>query len=240
MITAAVTTRRSTSYALQRVELRVADAVGALMELWGFRRQLGRIWAVLFLSDRPLAAPELCEQLQISTGLLSMTLSELRRWGVVRSVAVRGDRKEHFEAETHVWRMVRRVLAEREKKAVAGALATFEEALADVRGALADVDPQVKAAARHQRAVAQLVTLHAPPSGSCSCFWRAHGWTSGPSRPSPRRCPDQDSAVPLSRPRVVAVPTQSSCAIPRFLTVAVPSLSLPRAVGRTGGPVRGP
>ncbi len=153
-------TQRPISYGLQRAELRVADAVGALMELWGFRRQLGRIWAVLFLSDRPLAAPELCERLQISTGLLSMSLAELRRWGVVRSVAIPGDRKEHFEAETHVWKMVRRVLAEREKKAVEEALAVFEGALAGARGALADVDPRVKTAARHQiQRLEQLVAL---------------------------------------------------------------------------------
>ena len=70
----------TTSFALSRADLAVADAVGALMELWGFRRQLGRIWAVLFLSERPLAAPDLCERLRISTGLLSMSLAELRRW----------------------------------------------------------------------------------------------------------------------------------------------------------------
>lgn len=136
------------SHALARADLAVADAVGALMELWGFRRQLGRIWAVLFLSDRPLAAPELCDRLQISTGLLSMSLAELRSWGVVRTVEVRGERKDHFEAETHVWRMVAHVLREREKKAVEHALQTFERALADLRAALADVDPQVKALAR--------------------------------------------------------------------------------------------
>ncbi len=136
------------SYALSRVDLAVADGVGSLMELWGFRRQLGRIWAVLFLSDRPLAAPDLCDRLRISTGLLSMTLAELRHWGVVRSVDVPGDRKEHFEAETNVWRLVARVLREREKRAVEEALATFERALADLRAALADVDPAVKAAAR--------------------------------------------------------------------------------------------
>ncbi len=136
------------SYALGRVDLAVADAVGALMELWGFRRQLGRLWAVLFLSERPLAAPDLCERLRISTGLLSMSLGELRHWGVVRSVEVPGDRKEHFEAETNVWRLVARVLREREKRAVEEALATFERALGDVRAALADVDPAVKAAAR--------------------------------------------------------------------------------------------
>ncbi|HYQ80512.1 MAG TPA: MarR family transcriptional regulator [Anaeromyxobacteraceae bacterium] len=151
---------RAPSHALSRAELRVADAVGALMELWGFRRQLGRIWAVLFLSDRPLNAPELCERLGISTGLLSMSLSELRRWGVVHGVSVPGDRKEHYRAETDVWRMVRRVLAERERTAVEGALAAFESALAEARGALRDLDPRVKRAARHQvERLSQLVAL---------------------------------------------------------------------------------
>jgi DNA-binding transcriptional regulator GbsR (MarR family) len=139
---------RTGSYALQRAELAVADAVGELMELWGFRRQLGRIWAVLFLSERPLAAPDLCDRLRISTGLLSMSLAELRRWGVVRSAPVPGDRKEHFEAETNIWSLVRRVLAERERRAIDSALGTVEAALREVKGALADVDPEVKAAAR--------------------------------------------------------------------------------------------
>jgi DNA-binding transcriptional regulator GbsR (MarR family) len=148
------------SHALSRADLAVADAVGALMELWGFRRQLGRIWAVLFLSDRPLAAPELCDRLQISTGLLSMSLAELRTWSVVRSVTVPGDRKEHFEAETHVWKLVARVLRDREKLAVEGALAAFERALGEVRAARADVDPAVKAAARFKaRRLEQLVDL---------------------------------------------------------------------------------
>ncbi len=136
------------SHPFSHAELAVADAVGALMELWGFRRQLGRIWAVLFLSEKPLAAPELCERLQISTGLLSMSLSELRSWGVVRPVDVPGDRKEHYEAETNVWKMVRRVLAEREKKAIHEALETFERALREVKAARVDQDARVRVAAK--------------------------------------------------------------------------------------------
>jgi DNA-binding transcriptional regulator GbsR (MarR family) len=146
--------------ALSRTELRVADAVGSLMELWGFRRQLGRVWTVLFLSEKPLAAPELCDRLQISTGLLSMTLSELRRWGVVKSVAVPGDRKEHFEAETDIWMLVRRVLAEREHKVIEAALGVVAAALAEVKQAQADPDPAVRAAARFRvRRLEQLVAL---------------------------------------------------------------------------------
>jgi DNA-binding transcriptional regulator GbsR (MarR family) len=148
MPAAARADRPRSPQALQRADLAAADAVGALMELWGFRRQLGRVWAVLFLSERPLAAPELCARLEISTGLLSMSLAELRPWGVVRPVEVPGDRKEHYEAETNVWRLVARVLREREKRAVEGALSTFERALHDARSALVEADPAVKAAAR--------------------------------------------------------------------------------------------
>ena len=149
-----------TRAALSRPELRVADAVGSLMELWGFRRQLGRIWTVLFLSEKPLAAPELCERLQISTGLLSMSLAELRRWGVVKSAHVPGDRKEHFEAETNIWMLVRRVLAEREKRVVEAALAVVVEALAEVKAAQDDADLAVRSLARFRlRRLEQLVAL---------------------------------------------------------------------------------
>jgi DNA-binding transcriptional regulator GbsR (MarR family) len=157
---AAQQTRPPSIAALSRAELRVADAVGSLMELWGFRRQLGRIWTVLFLSEKPLAAPELCERLQISTGLLSMSLAELRRWGVVKSVAIPGDRKEHFGAETDIWSLVRRVLAERERRVVEAALAVVEEALAEVKAAQGDADPAVRALARFRlRRLEQLVAL---------------------------------------------------------------------------------
>jgi DNA-binding transcriptional regulator GbsR (MarR family) len=155
-----VPAERATSDPLARAELRVADAVGSLMELWGFRRQLGRIWTILFFSEKPLAAPELCERLQISTGLLSMTLSELRRWGVVRGVSIAGDRKEHFEAETDIWALVRRVLREREKTVIERALAIVEEARAEVKAALADTDPDTRARARFRlRRLEQLIAL---------------------------------------------------------------------------------
>ncbi len=151
---------RAAPHPLTRAELRVADAVGSLMELWGFRRQLGRIWTVLFLSEKPLAAPELCERLQISTGLLSMSLAELRQWGVVKGVAIPGDRKEHYEAETNVWKLVTRVLREREQRAVVAALEAFEVALREARRAADDVDPAVKRLARFKaRRLEMLVDL---------------------------------------------------------------------------------
>ena len=94
--------------------LRVADAIGALMESWGFKRNMGRMWAVLYLDDRPLTAQELGERLGLSTGAVSMLLTDLAQWGIVKKAWVVGERREHYEAETSIWKMVSRVFRERE------------------------------------------------------------------------------------------------------------------------------
>src|SRR5688572_6044548 len=77
--------------------LRAADAVGGLMEFWGFKRNMGRMWCVLYLSDRPLAAADLGQILQLSTGAVSMTLAELTKWGVVKKSWVPGERRDYYE-----------------------------------------------------------------------------------------------------------------------------------------------
>ena len=92
----------------------VADAVGALIESWGFKRNMGRMWAVLYLEDHPLTAAELGERLGLSTGAVSMLLAELSQWGAIKKAWVVGERREHYEAETNIWKMVSRVFRERE------------------------------------------------------------------------------------------------------------------------------
>lgn len=107
----------------------VSDAIGRLMVLWGFKRNMGRVWTLLYLSDGPLTAKQLCGRLQLSTGAVSMTVSELRRWGVVRKMWVQGDRRDFFVAEANIWKMVSRVLRERERTEIVQAVEAFEEAL---------------------------------------------------------------------------------------------------------------
>ncbi len=92
----------------------VADAVGRIMAFWGFRKNLGRIWAALYLSPEPLTSAQLCEDLQLSTGSVSMALGELKRWGAIRKEYVAGDRRDHWVVEDDVWATVSRVMAQRE------------------------------------------------------------------------------------------------------------------------------
>jgi DNA-binding transcriptional regulator GbsR (MarR family) len=106
--------------------LKVADAVGALIEAWGFKRNMGRMWTVLYLEDHPLNAADLGERLGLSTGAVSMLLTELQEWGAIRKAWVVGERKEHYEAETNIWKMVSRVFRERELQWIKTALDAFE------------------------------------------------------------------------------------------------------------------
>ncbi|MDB4955053.1 MAG: transcriptional regulator, ArsR family [Myxococcales bacterium] len=108
--------------------LEVADAVGALMESWGFKRNMGRMWAVLYLDDHPLSAADLGERLGLSTGAVSMLLAELIQWGIVKKAWVVGERREHYEAETSIWKMVSRVFRDRELRWIRTALDAFQAA----------------------------------------------------------------------------------------------------------------
>src|SRR5882757_2682516 len=75
----------------------VSDSIGRLMELWGFKRNMGRVWTVLYLASEPSSAKHLRDLLQLSSGAVSMTLNELSRWGVVRKIWVQGDRRDFYE-----------------------------------------------------------------------------------------------------------------------------------------------
>jgi DNA-binding transcriptional regulator GbsR (MarR family) len=110
-------------------EALVSDIVGRIIEFWGFKRNMGRVWAVLYLSHEPLTAQDLRELLRLSSGAVSMILNELSRWGVVRKVWIQGDRRDHFAAEVQLWRMISRVLSERERTEIVVFMETCEEAL---------------------------------------------------------------------------------------------------------------
>jgi HTH-type transcriptional regulator, glycine betaine synthesis regulator len=117
------------SSAIEDWVLKVADSIGALMEFWGFKRAMGRMWAVLYLSQQPMTAQELGDRLTMSAGAVSMALAELTKWGVVKKTWKPGDRRDWFEPETSIWKMVSRVYRERELVMVRAAIETFELAI---------------------------------------------------------------------------------------------------------------
>jgi DNA-binding transcriptional regulator GbsR (MarR family) len=114
---------------LWQSEVLVSDSIGRLIEFWGFKRNMGRLWAILYLSERPLSAPEMQDRLQLSSGAVSMTLNELTRWGVVKKVWIQGERRDHYAAEGNFWKMISRVFNERERVEVLDAIDIMEDAI---------------------------------------------------------------------------------------------------------------
>ncbi len=136
--------------------LLAGDAVGDVIEHWGFRKALGRIWTILYLSTTPLTAADLAERLQMSAGAVSISVNELRRWGVVERVWRPGERKEFFEAETDFWKMISRVVRERERELASSVRERLERAVA----AIAD-GPRTKEAKEVQTRLRRLLSLAA-------------------------------------------------------------------------------
>jgi DNA-binding transcriptional regulator GbsR (MarR family) len=152
MVLAAARSEKSTGRraSLWPSEALVSDIVGRIIEFWGFKRNMGRVWAVLYLSHEPLTARDLRDLLCLSSGAVSMILSDLSRWGVIRRVWIQGDRRDHFAAEVQLWRMISRVLSEREKTEIVVFMEACEEALRFLETKLGGHDPKERARAELQ------------------------------------------------------------------------------------------
>ncbi len=133
---------------LSASEIAVSDVIGRLIEFWGFKRNMGRVWSVLYLSPEPLTAEHLRRLLRLSSGAVSMTLSELSRWGVVRKVWVQGERRDFFIAEVQLWKMISRVFNERERVEISSAVEAFEDALRALERRVSDSSGDPLEAAR--------------------------------------------------------------------------------------------
>jgi len=122
-------------------ESTAADAVGEVMAAWGFKRNHGRIWAVLYLRDVALSASDIRGVLGLSKGAASMLLAELHTWKIVLP-GPRGPAGEAcWAAETDFPGMIERVLAAREADTVRRARVALEAALAETPE---DADPALQ------------------------------------------------------------------------------------------------
>jgi DNA-binding transcriptional regulator GbsR (MarR family) len=103
--------------------------MGELVSFWGFKASMGRIWTILYMSRRALTADEIAQRTNLSTGAVSMALSELMKWGIATRQPTPQARKRHYKAEIDVWAIVRRIMRERELRLIERAVDNFSEAL---------------------------------------------------------------------------------------------------------------
>lgn len=82
------------------------DFFVSFVQVFGLPKSIGQIYGLLFVSPDPLPMDEIVNQLGISKGSASQGLSLLKSLGAVSSIAIHADRREHFEADLNVSRIV--------------------------------------------------------------------------------------------------------------------------------------
>lgn len=91
---------------------------GDMGNAWGVNRSVSQIHGLLYLSNRPLTAEDIAATLGIARSNVSNSLKELLTWNLIRRVPIRGDRRDHFEAETDIWEIVMRIAAGRKAREI--------------------------------------------------------------------------------------------------------------------------
>jgi len=116
---------------------------------WGINRTVGQIYALLYVSSKPLNADELGEALGFSRSNVSMGLKELQSWNLVRLIHQPNDRREYFQAPEDMWAIFRTLAAERRKREIDPTLSMLRDALMEQPSVAADIHAQARMRQMH-------------------------------------------------------------------------------------------
>ncbi len=111
---------------------------GEMGTRWGINRSVAQIHALLYLSPGALPADQITRTLSIARSNVSTSIRELQAWGLVRTVHVLGDRRDHFEAVSDVWATFERVLEQRKRREIDPTLAVLRDCVAELDSSTAD------------------------------------------------------------------------------------------------------
>lgn len=104
---------------------------GEMGSRWGINRTVGQIYALLYVSEKPLNADEIGEAIGCSRSNVSMGLKELQSWRLVKLQHFPSDRREYFSTPEDVWQIFKTLAEERKKREV-------EPTLTMLRGVIMD------------------------------------------------------------------------------------------------------
>jgi DNA-binding transcriptional regulator GbsR (MarR family) len=83
---------------MEEIKRTVIELFSEIAKIHGLSKSVGEVYAVLYLSDKPLCIADIMEELGISKGNVSMALNKLEKLGFIKKVWIKGERKNHYEA----------------------------------------------------------------------------------------------------------------------------------------------
>ena len=159
---------------LEEVEDRFVDLWDNMSSLWGISPTMARIHGLLYITGAALSMDEIMDRLAISRGNVSMNLSKLVEWALVRRVHKRGDRRDYYESLSDVWEMFTLVAAQRKRREIDPILSTLrrcrEELSPEALGGSAD-EPEAR---ERSRRVNDLLTFLTSMDNLAQRFFESH------------------------------------------------------------------
>ena len=123
---------------------------GEMGSRWGINRTVGQIYALLYVSAKPLNADEISEALNFSRSNVSMGLKELQSWRLARLIHQPNDRRDYFQAPEDVWTIFRTLLVERRKREIDPTLSMLRDALMESPSSAEDLHAQERMKEMHE------------------------------------------------------------------------------------------
>ncbi|MCB0272639.1 MAG: hypothetical protein KDD46_06475 [Bdellovibrionales bacterium] len=130
------TDSQNLNLSLSREELAFCGVIEELVEQWGFKGLLGRVWSLLYLRRKPMNHSQIEEALGLSKGNVNALINELLQWGVVQKVRIPNDRNYYYEVDKQIWKSVSNVFQSRELRILEDAI----EKVQNIQGTLKSSD----------------------------------------------------------------------------------------------------
>src|SRR5437762_10939968 len=166
-------TKATLGQRLQEVEDPFVDLWRTMSSLWGISPTMAQVHGVLSISGAALSMDDIMDRLGISRGNVSMNLSKLVDWGLVRRVHKRGDRRDYYESLRDVWEMFTLVAAQRKRREVDPILNTLRACSDRLSPEALGPDGHNAAAEERRRRIKDLLSFLALVDGLAPRFFES-------------------------------------------------------------------
>src|SRR5258706_14615622 len=119
---------------MERRTASFVDGIGAAAATSGIlNQQQGRIFALLYLCEQPLALEQIAAELEQSKSNVSLNIRALVDWHLVRRKPIAGSRKDHYEAAVDFFRAMQEIFERRFRWTVRQVVSAVKETRFDAQ-----------------------------------------------------------------------------------------------------------
>ncbi|MBN2804646.1 MAG: hypothetical protein JXR91_16245 [Deltaproteobacteria bacterium] len=129
---------------LNEPEILFLNALGIFFSRGGLKNSSGKIWGVLYLSNKPLDAHTLVKETGLSTGAVSLALAELLDIEIIEKVALSDERRFFYVAKDELWQVARNIFMKKSRSYILEPLKVARDAQMKMAEAFKNIDSPLK------------------------------------------------------------------------------------------------